>query len=109
VPDLPRTNNALEQYFGAHRYHERRATGRKGPSPALMLSGSVCLIAAAATRLRPFSACDLAPENPKAWHALRHELTTRRHQRTCRRRFRRDPPSYLAGLEADLLKLTLPP
>jgi hypothetical protein len=109
VPDLPRTNNALEQYFGAHRYHERRATGRKGASPALVLSGSVRLIAAAATRLRPFSAWDLAPANPKAWRALHHELTARRDQRTCRRRFRRDPPSYLAGLEADLLKLTLPP
>ena len=109
MPDLPRTNNALEQYFGAHRYHERRATGRKGASPALVLSGSVRLIAAAATRLRPFSARDLVPANPKAWHALRHALTTRRDQRICRRRFRRDPPSSLAGLEADLLKLTLPP
>jgi len=108
-PDLPRTNNALEQYFGAHRYHERRATGRKGASPALVLSGSVRLIAATVTRLRPFSAWDLVPANPGAWHALRHELTARRNQRICRRRFRRDPPSYLAGLEADLLKLTLPP
>lgn len=109
VPALPRTNNALEQYFGAHRYHERRATGRQGASPALVLSGSVRLIAAAATRLRPFSAWDLTPSNPMAWHALRHELTARRHQRICRRRFRRNPPSYLAGLEADILKLTLPP
>lgn len=29
VPDLPRTNNDLEQMFGSQRYHERRATGRK--------------------------------------------------------------------------------
>ena len=35
IPDLPRTNNDLEQFFGAHRYHERRTTGRKGASPAL--------------------------------------------------------------------------
>jgi hypothetical protein len=26
VPDLPRTKNDLEQFFGTHRYHERRAT-----------------------------------------------------------------------------------
>ena len=109
VPDLPRTNNALEQYFGAHRYHERRTTGRKGASPALVLSGSVRLIAAAATRLRVFSAWELAPENLRAWHTLRHELTTRRQQRTHRRRFRRDPVSYLAQIEADFLKLSLPP
>jgi hypothetical protein len=41
VPDLSRTNNDLEQFFGAHRYHERRATGRKGASPTLVLRGSV--------------------------------------------------------------------
>ena len=29
VPGLPATNNDLEQFFGAQRYHERRTTGRK--------------------------------------------------------------------------------
>ncbi|WP_201864192.1 hypothetical protein [Microvirga soli] len=29
VPDLPRTNRDPEQLFGAKRYHDRRATGRK--------------------------------------------------------------------------------
>jgi hypothetical protein len=33
---LPHTKNALEQCFGAHRDHERRTTGRKGASPALV-------------------------------------------------------------------------
>jgi hypothetical protein len=109
VPDLPRTNNDLEQYFGAHRYHERRATGRKGASPALVLRGSVQLIAAAATRLRGFAAWELAPAEVRVWQSLRHDLDTRRHRRTLRRRFRRDPASYLAELEAALLKLSLPP
>ena len=45
VPDRPRTNHDLEQFFGAHRYHERRATGRKGASPALVLRGAVPLVA----------------------------------------------------------------
>ena len=36
TPDLPRTNNDLEQAFGSHRYHERRASGRKGASPSLV-------------------------------------------------------------------------
>jgi len=109
VPELPRTNNALEQFFGAHRYHERRATGRKVASPALVLMGSVRLIAAAATRVHPFSAQDLAPEDVQHWQTLRHELATRRQHRTLRFRFRRDPASYLARLEADFLKLSLPP
>ena len=51
VPELPRTNNELEQFFGAYRYHDRRTTGRKVASPGLVLNGSVCVIAAAATRL----------------------------------------------------------
>ena len=109
VPDLPRTNNDLEQFFGAYRYHERRATGRKVASPAVVLRGAVRLIACAATRLRPFASEDLIPETISAWQELRHHLETRRHQRTQRRRFRRDPASYLANLEADLLQLRLPP
>jgi hypothetical protein len=109
VPDLPRTNNNLEQFFGAHRYHERRATGRKGASPALVLRGSVRLAACAATRLGPVTATELILEDVGAWQALRQELETRRQQRTLRRRFRRDPASYLAKLEADLLQLILPP
>jgi hypothetical protein len=109
VPDLPRTNNDLEQFFGAYRYHDRRTTGRKVASPSLVLSGSVCVIAAAATRRHPYAAAELAPENVNAWQELRQTRKTRRQQRTLRRRFRRDPASYLAKLEADLLKLSLPP
>jgi len=37
VPDLPRTNNGLEHYFGSARYSERRATGRKSASPGLVV------------------------------------------------------------------------
>jgi hypothetical protein len=109
VPDLPRTNKDLEQFFGAYRYHDRRTTGRKVASPGLVLSGSVCVIAAAATRLHTYSAAELAPQNVSAWQALRQARETRRQQRTLRRRFRRDPASYLAQLEADFLQLILPP
>ena len=109
VPALPRTNNDLEQLFGASRWHERRATGRKVASPAVVLRGAVRLIACAATRLRPFASEELVPDSVSAWQELRHNLETRRHQRTQRRRFRRDPASYLANLEADLLQLSLPP
>lgn len=39
VPGLPPTNNALEGLFGVHRHHERRATGRRSASPAMVLGG----------------------------------------------------------------------
>jgi hypothetical protein len=109
IADLPRTNNDLEQFFGAHRYHERRATGRKGASPALVLRGTVRLAAWAATRLRPFAGEELAPDNLPEWKALRHRLESRRQQRVHRYRFRRHPDAYLAALEKKLLQLILPP
>ena len=109
VPALPRTNNDLEQFFGAYRSHDRRTTGRKVASPSLVLSGSVCVMAATATRLHTSSAAELAPENVKAWQELRQARETRRQQRTLRRRFRRDPVAYLAKLETNLLQLILPP
>jgi hypothetical protein len=102
VPELPRTNNDLEQVFGADRSHDRRTTGRKVASPGLVLSGSVCVMAATATRRHTSSAAELAPENVKAWHELRQARETRRQQRTLRRRFRRDPVSYLAKLAMHL-------
>jgi hypothetical protein len=109
LPDLPRTKNDLEQFVGAHRSQERRATGRKGAAPGWVRRGSVRLVAGAATRIRPFASEDLVPETVRAWQELRHNLETRRQQRTQRRHFRRDPASYLAKREADLLKLILPP
>jgi len=109
VPELARTNNDLEQFFGAYRYHERRATGRKVASPAVVLRGAVRLIACAATRLHPFTSEELAPDTVRAWQELRHALETRRQQRTQRRRFRRAPAAYLGKLEAQLLQLILPP
>src|SRR5260370_28496100 len=71
VPDLPRTNNDLEQYFGAARHLERRATGRKGASPAVVVRGAVRAAAHTATRLQPFAATALRPADLAAWRRLR--------------------------------------
>jgi hypothetical protein len=108
VPDLPRTNNDLEQVFGRYRYHERRASGRKGASPALVLRGSARLLAAAATRRRRYTAEDLAGVDPARRDELRQQLEARRQRRVMRRRFRRDPEAFLRQLEAQLLQSTLP-
>lgn len=109
LSDVPRTNNDLEQFFGAHRDHERRATGRKGASPALVLRGAVRLAAGAATRLRAFAGEELTPENLHNGQALRQQLESRRQRRVHRYRFRRNPEAYLEMLEKELLQLILPP
>ena len=109
TPGLPRTNNDLERAFGSHRYHERRATGRKGASPALVLRGSVRLVAGLATRQRAVGASDLAEAGRFQWQELRQELDERRRRRVERWRFRRDPEAYLKALENRLNQLGLPP
>jgi hypothetical protein len=109
VAGLPRTNNDLEQFFGSYRHHERRCSGRKVACPGTVVRGSVRLVAAAATRLRPIEAADLVPSDPAAWRALRQGLTRRQAVRTLGRRFRRDPVGYLNSLEEALIKGVVPP
>ena len=108
IPDLPRTNNALEQLFGSTRHHERRCTGRKVASPSLVLRGSVRIIAGLGTRERIYSADELAPRDLEAWRRTRRQLDARRQTRVLRYRFRRDPAAFLAQLEELILKPTLP-
>lgn len=108
VAGLPRTNNGLEQLFGSQRHHERRASGRKGASPALVVRGSVRLMAAVATRLGEVSGEQLAPRDPAQWQQVRQRLQQRRVARRQQRRFRQDPKAYLKALEELALQLPLP-
>jgi hypothetical protein len=108
-PDLPRTNNdLLEHYFGTARYGERRASGRKGASPAMVVRGSVRVVAAVATPEGGFEAADIRPGQIESWRALRASLEERRESRRAQLRFRRNPAAYLAKLEEQLLKQVLP-
>jgi hypothetical protein len=108
TPDLPRTNNDLEHFFGSARYHERRATGRKVAAPATVVRGSVRLVAAVATRLTGFTSDSLRPTDLASWRRLRQQLDFRHEARRCQLRFRRNPDAYLAALEDQLLKSALP-
>ena len=108
-PALPRTQNELAPFCGAHRSPERRATGRTGASPAWVLRGAVRRVAAAAPRLRTCSTEALAPETIDTGKTRRPDLNTRRQQRPLRRRLRADSASSLTTLEADCLQLSLPP
>jgi hypothetical protein len=108
VAGLPRTNNDLEQFFGSYRYHERRCSGPKVACPGTVVRGSVRVVAAAATRLRPVAAADLVPSDLKLWRDLRGTLERRQAVRTLGRRFRSDPVAYLKLLEDSLINQALP-
>ena len=108
VAGLPRTNNDLERLFGAHRRHERRATGRRTASPGMVLRGPVRLIAAALTRVRRYEARDFALTDRRQWREVRHSLEQRRRSRVLRCRFRRDPQAFLSAIEHQLCQPALP-
>jgi Transposase, Mutator family len=106
--DVPRTNNDLEHLFGSHRYHERRASGRKRASPGLVVLGSVRVASGLATRLRPDEGLRLPEGYVERWRGMRGKLERRREARRRQWRFRRDHVSYLNELEERYLQLSLP-
>jgi hypothetical protein len=103
VPDLPQTNNDLERCFGAVRYHERRATGRRGAVPGLVVRGAVRVLTALVCRRQPLSVEELPPADYTAWRHLRQQLTYREEARRQQGRFRKAPAVYLAAIEQQLL------
>jgi hypothetical protein len=104
VPGLPPTNNALEQCFGSARYHERRATGRRGAIPGVVVRGPARMLATLATRLYPFGPAELCPSDYQTWRDLRRQLSYREENRRKQWRFRKDPATYLADIEERLLQ-----
>jgi hypothetical protein len=106
--DLPRTNNDLEHAFGSHRYHERRASGRRWAAPGLVVMGAARVISGLATRLRPEEGLILSPGYVADWQELRAELERRRESRRKQRCFRHDPAGYLQQMEQRCLQLLLP-
>ncbi len=103
VAGLPCTNNELEQCFGVARVHERRATGRRGAIPGVVVRGSVRVVAAVTSKQQFFSAEELQPRDYLQWRTLRAQLQQREECRRQQFRFRKDPVRYLAALEAQLL------
>src|SRR2546426_913527 len=88
VADLPRTNNDLEHCFGVARAHERRATGRRGAIPGVVVRGSVRLMAVVVTQHEDLQVADLQPRDYQAWRQLRIQLRYRQEARRQQFRFR---------------------
>ena len=104
IAGLPRTNNDLEHCFGVARVHERRATGRRGAIPGVVVRGSVRVMAAVVTPLQLFSVEELRPKDYQRWRELRRQLQQREEARRQQWRFRKYPATYLAQIEARLLQ-----
>jgi hypothetical protein len=104
IAGLPRTNNDLEHCFGVARVHERRATGRRGAIPGVVVRGSVRVMAAVASKEQVFSVEELRPRDYQRWRDLRRQLRQREEARRQQWRFRKNPAAYLAGIEARLLQ-----
>jgi len=104
VAGLPRTNNELEHCFGVARVHERRATGRRGAIPGVVVRGSVRVMAAVTSKQQVFSIEELRPKDYQRWRDLRRQLQHREETRRQQWRFRKDPAAYLAAIEARLLQ-----
>ena len=101
---LPRTNNELEHCFGVARVHERRATGRRGAIPGVVVRGSVRVMASVTSKQQVFSVEELRPRDYQRWRDLRRQLQQREEARRQQWRFRKNPAAYLAGIEARLLQ-----
>ena len=97
-----------KQVFGSFRHHTRRTTGRKKAPGSMIIRGSSRLIAAVATRLKTFTAQDLAMVDLLAWRHQRSKLESLRQTRLQQRHFRRDPDNYLLELETKLIQSILP-
>jgi hypothetical protein len=104
IVGLPRTNNDLEHCFGVARVHERRATGRRGAIPGVVVRGSVRVMAAVTSKQQVFSVEELRPRDYQHWRELRRHLQQREEARRQQWRFRKKPATYLAGIEARLLQ-----
>lgn len=109
IAGLPKTNNDLEQLFGAYRQLERRITGHKASSGAVVVSGSVRLTAAVVTLHQPFTAEQLAAVDHEQWQARRACVDQQRDRRVRQRRFRQRPQAYLTAIEERIDQLALPP
>lgn len=107
VPDLPRTDNGLEQFYRRVKACERRITGHRRSDRFVMRLGAFAVDAvpaaeqAEATLLR-----QMAGVPAPAWQGERANLRAIAARQTTMWRFRRRRAAFLADLEARWSALT---
>jgi hypothetical protein len=110
VPGLPRTDNALEQFYRRLRSGQRRITGRTRAAASVIGLGGGAVYATAASAAPEAEVLRRLAAVPAA-HWQQDRLTLRAHhaRQAQRRRFRRDPAAYLSDLEARWAAVAHPP
>jgi hypothetical protein len=110
VPGLPRTDNALEQFYRYLKRGQRRITGRRRTAASVVgVSGGAVYATAASGVPEAEVLRRLAAVPAAAWQQERLTLRAAHDRQAQRRRFRRDPAAYLADLEARWAALAHPP
>jgi hypothetical protein len=108
VPDLPRTDNAMEQFYRRVKACERRITGHRRSDHFVMRVGTCAVYAVAADRGEAALLRQLARVPAAAWRAERAALREAAYRQTQMWRFRRRRAAFLADLEARWSALTEP-
>jgi hypothetical protein len=110
TPGLPRTNNALEQFYRQLKSNERRITGRKRSDAFVVRVGGCAAYAIAAradTEAELLQRLEGVPA--AAWQHERAVLRANQERQTKMRRFHLHRAAYLADLEARWAELATPP
>src|SRR5260221_2842684 len=110
VPGLPRTDNALEQFYRQLKADERRAIGhRRSDAFVVRVGGFAAYAAAASTPSEHDLPAQLATVPTTACQASRVALRATQERQTPMHRFHLRPDRYLSDLEARWTKLAADP
>ena len=116
VPELPRTDNDMEQCYRRVKTEQRRITGRKRADAFVVRVGGFAVYATAMATATATGATteatllqQLGAVPADEWQRERTTLRANQDRQTKTRRFRLYPDAYLAALEARWTCLTRPP
>jgi hypothetical protein len=106
-PDLPRTDNGLEQFYRRVKACERRITGHRRSDQFVMRVGSAAIYAVAAgEQSEAILLRQIAGVDAVVWQAERAKLRAHQERQTTMRRFRLRRDTFLTDLEARWTALT---
>ena len=110
VPGLPRTDNAMEQFYRRVKSAQRRITGRKRADAFVVRAGGFAVYATAASLVPEATLLQqLATVPATDWQQERVTLRANQGRQVKMRRFRLHPAAYLADLEARWAVIAHPP